>query len=115
MTWHSNISTIKLGSSPWRGAKTYSQATMPISYVNSLSSAMMAYMVGGSEMHLRAAKNAFRMLREQSFATGGWGPDEKLRAPGSGDVFASLAIPMPASKRHAAATRISNLPDICCA
>jgi uncharacterized protein len=60
------------------------------SYVNSLSSAMMAYLVGGSELHLRAAKNAFGFLLEQSYATGGWGPDEKLRAPGSGDVFASL-------------------------
>jgi hypothetical protein len=65
------------------------------SYVNSLSSAMMAYMVGGSQMHLQAAKNAFGMLLQQSFATGGWGPDEKLRAPGSDDVFASL------SKTHA--------------
>jgi len=60
------------------------------SYVNSLSSAMMAYMVAGSEKHLRAARNAFSMLQEQSFATGGWGPDEQLRAPGSGDVYASL-------------------------
>jgi len=65
------------------------------SYVNSFSSAMMAYMVGGSQMHLQAAKNAFGMLLEQSFATGGWGPDEKLRAPCSDDVFASL------SKTHA--------------
>ena len=65
------------------------------SYVNSLSSAMMAYMVGGSQMHLQAAKNAFAMLLQQSFATGGWGPDEQLRAPGSDDVFASL------SKTHA--------------
>ena len=32
------------------------------SYVNSLSSAMMAYMVAGSEKHLRAAQNAFAML-----------------------------------------------------
>jgi DUF1680 family protein len=61
------------------------------SYVNSLSSAMMAYMVAGSEMHLRAAKNAFGMLLEQSFATGGWGPDEKLRAPDSAEVYASLS------------------------
>jgi len=60
------------------------------SYVNSLSSAMMAYMVAGSEKHLRAARNAFAMLEEQSFATGGWGPDETLRAPGSSDVYASL-------------------------
>jgi uncharacterized protein len=60
------------------------------SYVNSLSSAMMAYMVAGSEKHLQAAKNAFVMLDEQSFATGGWGPDETLRAPGSSGVYDSL-------------------------
>jgi hypothetical protein len=60
------------------------------SYVNSLSSAMMAYMVAGSEKHLRAAKNAFAMLDEQSFATGGWGPDETLRAPESSGVYDSL-------------------------
>src|ERR1700723_557468 len=61
------------------------------SYVNSLNSAMMAYMVAGSEKHLRAAQNAFSMLQEQSYATGGWGPDEQLRAPGSDDLYASLA------------------------
>ncbi len=60
------------------------------SYVNSLSSAMQAYLTLGSEKHLRAATNAFEMLLKQSFATGGWGPDETLRAPGSGDVHASL-------------------------
>jgi uncharacterized protein len=60
------------------------------SYVNSLSSAMMAYMVAGSQKHLRAAQNAFRMLQGQSYATGGWGPDEELRAPGSDDLYASL-------------------------
>jgi DUF1680 family protein len=60
------------------------------SYVNSLSSAMQAYLTLGSEKHLRAARNAFAMLSKQSFATGGWGPDETLRAPGSPDVAASL-------------------------
>ncbi len=60
------------------------------SYVNSLSSAMMAYLVAGSGKHLRAAQNAFVMLQEQSFATGGWGPDELLRAPDSNDLYASL-------------------------
>ena len=60
------------------------------SYVNSLSSAMMAWLVAGSEKHLRAARNGFAMLADQSFATGGWGPDEQLRAPGSGDLYASL-------------------------
>ncbi|WP_158942567.1 beta-L-arabinofuranosidase domain-containing protein [Granulicella sp. S190] len=61
------------------------------SYVNALCSAMQAYITGGSEKHLQAAKNGFDMLLAQSFATGGWGPDELLRKPGSGEVFASLA------------------------
>jgi DUF1680 family protein len=60
------------------------------SYVNSLSSAMQAYLTLGSAKHLRAARNAFDMLTAQSFATGGWGPGEDLRAPGSGEVAASL-------------------------
>src|ERR1700758_2298897 len=60
------------------------------SYVNSLCSAMMAYMVAGSQKHLLAARNAFAMLQAQSYATGGWGPDEMLRAPGSSDVYDSL-------------------------
>jgi uncharacterized protein len=60
------------------------------SYVNSLCSAMQAYLTMGSAKHLRAASNAFDMLTAQSFATGGWGPDETLRAPGSGDLAASL-------------------------
>ena len=41
-------------------------------------------------MHFRAAKNAFDMVLAQSFATGGWGPDEGLRATDSDDVYASL-------------------------
>jgi uncharacterized protein len=60
------------------------------SHVNSLSSAMMAYMVAGSEKHLRAAQNAFAMLEAQSYATGGWGPGEELRAPGTNDLYDSL-------------------------
>ena len=60
------------------------------SHVNALSSAMQAYLTLGSEMHLRAAKNAFEMLTAQSFATGGWGPDEVLRASNSEDVSNSL-------------------------
>ncbi len=60
------------------------------SYVNSLSSAMMAYMVAGSEKHLRAAENAFTMLADQSYVTGGWGPNETLCAPASNELYASL-------------------------
>jgi uncharacterized protein len=61
------------------------------SHVNSLSSAMQAYLTLGSQKHLRAAKNGFDMLLAQSYATGGWGPDETLRAPDSDDLFASLS------------------------
>jgi DUF1680 family protein len=60
------------------------------SYVNSLSSAMQAYLTLGSEKHLRAASNAFAMLSAQSYPTGGWGPDEKLVAPDGGELSASL-------------------------
>src|SRR3981189_2281069 len=60
------------------------------SYVNSLSSAMQAYLTLGSERHLRAASNAFAMLSAQSYPTGGWGPDEKLVAPDGGELYASL-------------------------
>ncbi|HLY42583.1 MAG TPA: beta-L-arabinofuranosidase domain-containing protein [Terracidiphilus sp.] len=61
------------------------------SHVNAMSSAMQAYFVLGSEKHLHAAKNGFDFLRTtQSFATGGWGPDEDFRAPGSGEVGESL-------------------------
>jgi DUF1680 family protein len=60
------------------------------SYVNSLSSAMMAYFATGSEKHLRAARNGFAMLQAQSFVTGGWGPDEMLRGPNSDALYDSL-------------------------
>ena len=60
------------------------------SHVNALSSAMQAYLTLGSEKHLRAAKNGFEMLVAQSFVTGGWGPDERLRATDSREIAASL-------------------------
>lgn len=61
------------------------------SHVNAFSSAMQAYLTLGSEKHLRAATNGFRFLRDtQSFATGGWGPNETFRKPGSGEVGESL-------------------------
>lgn len=62
------------------------------SYVNSLSSAMQAYLTLGSERHLRAAANAFDMLAAQSFPTGGWGPDESLTAPDGAQLNASLTM-----------------------
>jgi len=62
------------------------------SHVNAFSSAMQAYITLGSEVHLRAAKNGFNMLETtQSFATGGWGPDEAFGEPGRGQLGDSLA------------------------
>lgn len=61
------------------------------SHVNALSSASQAFLVLGSEKHLRAARNGFRFVAEtQSFATGGWGPNETFRVPGNGDLGKSL-------------------------
>jgi len=51
---------------------------------------MQAYLTLGNGKYLRAAGNAFEMLSRQSFVTGGWGPEETLRAPDSPDVCASL-------------------------
>jgi DUF1680 family protein len=65
------------------------------SHVNALNSAMQAYLVDGSRKHLGAAINGFDLVQAQSFATGGWGPDERLRMPGSADVFESLAAAKP--------------------
>jgi DUF1680 family protein len=61
------------------------------SHVNAFSSAMQAYITLGSEKHLRAAKNGFEMLQAtQSFATGGWGPNEGFGEPGTGQLGNSL-------------------------
>lgn len=61
------------------------------SHVNALSSASQAYLVLNSEKHLHAARNGFDFVRTtQSFATGGWGPNETFREPGSSDLAASL-------------------------
>lgn len=72
-----------LGQNDFAGRHAYS-------HVNCLCSAMQAYLTLGSERHLQAAKNGFDILAAQSFATGGWGPDEQLRATGSADVYDSL-------------------------
>jgi len=63
------------------------------SHVNAFSSAMQAYITLGSEKHLRAATNGFDMLQKtQSFATGGWGPNESFGEPGVGQLGDSLAL-----------------------
>jgi hypothetical protein len=48
------------------------------SHVNALSSAVQGYLTLGDETLLRAAVNGFAMIEAQSYATGGWGPDENL-------------------------------------
>jgi DUF1680 family protein len=61
------------------------------SFCNALSSAIQAYLADGSQKHLRAASNAFEMITDtQSFATGGWGPNESFIAPRSGRLYTSL-------------------------
>ena len=60
------------------------------SFCNALSSAMQAYLATGSRKHLRAASNGFDMISAQSFATGGWGPNESFSAPGRGALYDSL-------------------------
>jgi uncharacterized protein len=61
------------------------------SHVNGLSSAAQAWLALGDPMYLDAAKNGFAMVAAQSFATGGWGPDEHFVIPGSGALGESLA------------------------
>ncbi len=60
------------------------------SHVNALSSAMQAYLTDGSEKHLRAARNGFQFVTDQSFATGGWGPNETFQKPGTDGLAKSL-------------------------
>jgi DUF1680 family protein len=60
------------------------------SHLNALSSAMQAYLVLGQEKYLRAAANALRMVQEQSYVTGGWGPNEGFVEPGKGKLAESL-------------------------
>ena len=60
------------------------------SHVNALSSAARAYLALGNPMYLAAAQQGFAMVAAQSFATGGWGPDEHFVIPGSGALGASL-------------------------
>lgn len=60
------------------------------SHVNALCSAMQAYLTDGSEMHLQAAKNGFAFVEQQSFATGGWGPNETFQKPATDELANTL-------------------------
>jgi hypothetical protein len=62
------------------------------SHVNSFSSAAMAYAVTGEARYLRICRNAFDFLqRTQCYATGGFGPDERLMPP-DGSLGRSLDL-----------------------
>lgn len=61
------------GISPLKGKHAYS-------HVNALNSAIQAYYATGEQKYLRAAKNGFEFVLRQSYATGGWGPNEELLA-----------------------------------
>lgn len=61
------------------------------SHVNALGSAAQAYLTLGQPMYLHAARHGLAMVEAQSFATGGWGPDEHFVVPGAGALGASLA------------------------
>jgi hypothetical protein len=60
------------------------------SHVNALGSAAQAYLSLNTAVHLDAARHGFAMIDAQSYATGGWGPDEHFIEPGSGALGASL-------------------------
>jgi len=61
------------------------------SHVNAFASAMQAYVHEGDPRHLAAARNGMAFVIDQSFATGGWGPNEGFVVPGSGRLGESLA------------------------
>ncbi len=60
------------------------------SHLNALNSAAQAYLVTGDEKALRAAVNGFDFVQQQSFASGGWGPNEAFVTPGRGELAQSL-------------------------
>ncbi len=60
------------------------------SHLNALNSAAQAYLALGDEKYLRAATIGFGFIQEQSYATGGWGPDEAFVTPGRGELAKSL-------------------------
>ncbi|WP_206243764.1 beta-L-arabinofuranosidase domain-containing protein [Novosphingobium terrae] len=61
------------------------------SHVNALASAMRGYLHEHDPALLAAARNGMAFVIAQSFATGGWGPDESFIEAGSGGLGASLS------------------------
>jgi DUF1680 family protein len=63
------------------------------SHVNSLCSAAKAYLVLGDERYLQAARNGFAFVAAQSYATGGWGPNEAF-IPYKADAATGQEVPI---------------------
>ena len=60
------------------------------SHVMALSSAARAYVELGDPRYRAAAANGWKFLGMQSYATGGWGPNERLVKPDSSQLADSL-------------------------
>jgi len=61
------------------------------SHVNALGSGIQGYLKLRDAKYFRAVKNATEMiLQDQSYATGGWGPNEAFIQPGKGELGASI-------------------------
>lgn len=60
------------------------------SHLNALNSAAQAYLVTGDDKALQAAVNGFAFVQQQSYASGGWGPNEAFVTPGRGELAQSL-------------------------
>jgi len=71
------------GISPLKGKHAYS-------HVNALNSAIEAYYATGDDTYLRAAINGFDFVVRQSYATGGWGPNEELLAADDTDTLLTM-------------------------
>jgi DUF1680 family protein len=78
------------GRSPFKGKHAYS-------HVNALSSAFQTWLDTGDEKYLAAARNGFAFIQAQSFATGGWGPNETLLAPDDTETLLTGLASMPRS------------------
>ncbi len=68
------------GQSPLAGKHAYS-------HVNALNSAFEAYRATGAAKYLAAAVNGFGFVEAQSYASGGWGPNEELVGPDDHDTL----------------------------
>lgn len=65
-------------------APTDASGVHAYSHVNTFSSAAMAYAVTGDPAYLKIIKNAYGFLQNtQTYATGGYGPVERIMPPGS--------------------------------